>query len=332
MKIYPDKLADHLRGTLLPLYLVSGDEPLLVQESCDEIRAALRMAGYLERDLFHVEGTFDWQQVLYSNNSLSLFAEKKIIELRMSSAKPGTTGAKALTELAVLNDNCVLLVLPRLDASTQKSKWFKTLESAGGLVQVWPVDAGELPGWIRDRFTRAGLRASRDAVLALADRIEGNLLAAVQEIERIKLCATDAEVSVELVLGSVADSSRYDVFLLIDAAVAGNATRAVKIIDGLRREGVDPLYVNSMLAREIRSLVSMSFQVGQGKSVDAVLRSARVWNKRKRAVTSCLKRQRVNDLERMQARLGTVDRMVKGLVPGRPWDELASTVVSLSGR
>ena len=332
MKIYPEKLEGQLAKALLPLYVVSGDEPLLVQESCDVIRKAFARVGYGERDLFHVEAGFDWEQVIYSNSSRSLFADKKILELRMRSAKPGDAGGKALIELCenISDDTRVLLVLPRADAATQRTKWFKTVEGVGGLVQIWPVDQKNLPRWVENRFQVAGLRASRDAVLALVERIEGNLLAAVQEIERMKLCSKDGKIDVDEVLGGVADSSRFDVFLLIDAALAGDTSRVVKIINGLRLEGTEPLYLNSMLAREIRGLATMAFKLEHGQSLDAVIRGGRIWDKRKGPVTACLRRHRVRDLEQLQIRLGTVDRMVKGLAPGGPWDELTSTVVALS--
>ena len=333
MKIYPDKLQGQLAREILSFYIVSGDELLLVQESCDLIRDELRKAGFSERDLFHIDNNFEWQQVTYSNGSMSLFADKKIIELRMSSAKPGKEGAVALTKLCanLSEDNCILLVLPRLDAATQRTKWFKTLEGIGGFVQVWPIDANQLPRWIENRFKRVGLTASREAVQALAERIEGNLLAAVQEIERMKLCSITGHIEIDEVMGGVADSARYDVFLLIDAALEGNTSRVVRILDGLYLEGAEPLFLNNMLAREIRNLSVMAHKIDQGQSVDAVLRSGRIWDKRKAPVAACLRRHRATDLERMQSRFSRVDLMVKGLEDtGRPWDELTTMVVELS--
>ena len=332
MKIYPEKISGELSRTLLPAYVVSGDEPLLIQEVCDEVRAALHKAGYIERDLFHVETGFDWSQVLHSNNSISLFAEKKILELRMASDKPGDQGARALTELVQnqSEDNCLLLVMPRVSAATQRTKWFKTVESTSGFIQVWPIDARNLPGWLANRFRRAGLQASREAVQALAYKTEGNLLAAVQEIERMKLCSDSNRIDLQQVLGGVEDNSRYDVFLLIDAALKGNTERVIKIVEGLQLEGTAPLYLNFMLARELRTLSAMAFKMEQGQSLGNAMKSSRVWNNRREPVTACLRRHSVNSLERLQLRLTEVDRMVKGLTPGRPWDELASTLMVLS--
>lgn len=332
MKIYPEKLTAHLKGEPFPLYLVTGDDPLLMQETCDEIRAALRDKGFVERDLFHVETGFDWSEVLYSGNSMSLFSDKKIIELRMASSKPGDAGARALTELCQDpgEDNCVLLVMPKVDQNAQRSKWFKMLESKGALIQVWPIDARNLPRWIEKRFRMAGLKASPEAAVALADKVEGNLLAAVQEIERMKLCADGKEVDAATVLEGVADSARYDVFLLIDAVLAGNTARAVRILDGLKLEGTVPLFLVSMLAREVRSLASMWFAIHRGESEGAVMKRWRVWDKRKQAVSRCLDRHTGKTLEDLHGRLVAVDRMVKGMDSGRAWDQLTLMVAELS--
>ena len=177
MKIYPEKLAAELKKGLARVYLISGDEPLLRQQLCDQIRAAARSVGFVERDLFHVETNFDWQALHYSANSLSLFADKKLIEVRLSAAKQPEKAAKALLELAsVGEDLVVLLSLPKADASVQKTKWFKALETVGVLVQVWPIESKDLPRWIENRFKDKGFRITRDAVLALSARVEGNLL------------------------------------------------------------------------------------------------------------------------------------------------------------
>jgi DNA polymerase-3 subunit delta len=194
-KIYADKLADTLKRQAASLFIVSGDDPLLVQESCDLVRANLKERGYIERELFHVEGSFDWSSLLYSTNSMSLFADKKLLEVRMPSGKPGDQGSKALQEILeqLGDETAMLLVLPRVDQQAQRTKWFKALEAKGLLVQVWPIDAKDLPRWLNGRFRQAGLRVTSEAVQVMAQRIEGNLLAAVQEIERLKLTAPDGQ-------------------------------------------------------------------------------------------------------------------------------------------
>jgi DNA polymerase-3 subunit delta len=334
MKVYPNKLQETFKKKLSRVYIVSGDEPLLVQESCDLVRRELAAQGFAERDLFHVETGFDWSSVLYSGNSMSLFAERKLIEVRLASGKPGDQGGKALTELVdqLSEDSVLLLVLPRLDASSQRTKWFKTLESQAVFVQIWPIDQKELPRWLEGRFRQAGLRVERDAIRLMAPRIEGNLLAAVQEIERLKLTITDREIVVADVEAGVADSARYDVFKLIDSALLGNAPRCVRMINGLRAEGAEPLFLVNMLSREIRNLETMKAAIAAGENQRDVFKKARVWDKRVPIVSKCLERHQVRELRSMQTALGCIDRTVKGIEIGDPWRLLDGVVLQLAGQ
>ena len=333
MKVYPNKLAEQLRKGGRRVFIVSGDEPLLVQESCDLIRDELKHQGFAEREVFHAEAGFDWTSLLYSGNSMSLFAEKKLMEVRLPSGKPGDAGGRVLTELTgqLNDDTAVLLVLPRVDQSSQRTRWFKSVESVAAFVQVWPIEARDLPRWLDGRFREAGLRVERDAVRAMAERIEGNLLAAVQEIGRLKLMVGDRAVTVDDVLEGVADSARYDVFKMIDAALAGDVIRCVRMTNGLRAEGVEPLYVVNMLARELRSLESIKTDITAGMNQREVLRKARVWDKRVPMVSRCLDRHDTGSLRGLQVTLGSVDRIVKGLGQGDPWRVLQEVVLALAG-
>ncbi len=333
MKVYPNKLPELLRKGGQQVFIVSGDEPLLVQESCDLIRGELKKQGFIEREVFHAESGFDWSNLLYSGNSMSLFADRKLMEIRLPTGKPGDAGGKALTELVEsLNDEtAILLVLPRADQSTQRTKWFKAVESAAAFVQVWPIEAKELPRWLEGRFRQAGLRADREAIRTMAERIEGNLLAAIQEIERLKLIVGDRAVTVDDVTEGVADSARYDVFKMIDAALLGDVSRCVRMTDGLRAEGVESLFVVNMLAREIRSLESIKTDLQNGLNQREVFKKARVWDKRVPVVSRCLDRHDLRSLRSLQVSLGSIDRMVKGLVPGDPWRSLQEVVLSLAG-
>ncbi len=332
MKVYPNKLESELKKTLAPIYIVSGDEALLVQENCDLIRRALRKQGVSEREVFHVEANFDWQQVLFSAGSLSLFAELKLLEIRMSSARPGTAGAAALVSYAedLPEGTTMLLVLPKLDASSQRSKWFKALDKTAAFIQVWPIDLKDLPNWVDARFRRAGLTASREAVTMLVNRIEGNLLAAVQEIERLKLVAVDGRIDGRQVQAGVADNARYDVFALIDASIGGNAVRTLKIVQALQLEGTELLYIVAMLAKELRGLVEMAREM-PGSSLDSVLKKARVWDKRKNLVTKCLREHSLAELQELLAQVGEIDAMVKGMNDGNPWNALSSATLRLAG-
>ena len=332
MKVYANRLGETLKKGLHPIYIVSGDEPLLVQEASDLITLNLRKNGFSERELFHVESGFDWNSVLYSVNSLSLFAEQKIIEVRMSTTKPGDKGSETLIELVrhLGGDTALLLVLPKLEAATQRAKWFKSIEAAGVFVQIWPIDTPELPAWLDSRFKKAGLKASRESIRIMAGRIEGNLLAAVQEIERLKLISTNGQVEISDIATGVADSARFDVFKLIDAALIGDAKRIVRMLNGLRAEGVEVLFVVSMLSRELRSLEEMSVALANGHHMRDVLKKGRVWDKRVAGVSRCLERHSSCTLTGLQLSLGTVDRMVKGIVVGDPWRELITIFLGVA--
>ena len=332
MKVYPDKLQAHLKNSVSPIYIVSGDDPLLIQETSDLLRTHLKSVGFTERELFHTEAGFDWQQVLFSANSMSLFAEQKLIEIRMSSASPGEDGKAALMSFLEnpSEGTVLLLVMPRLDQNAQRTKWFKAIEAAGVFVQIWPIDVKNLPRWIGDRFRKAGLSASKEAILVMADRIEGNLLAAVQEIERLSLVSNDGKIDTNDILQGVADSSRYDVFGLIDASVGRDAARTLKIIQGLQLEGEAILYIVAMLGRELRGLSVMANEMKSG-SLDAALKKGRVWQNRKSIVSNSLRNHSLPQFHAMLSRVSDVDSMVKGIKVGNPWEELTSVMLELAG-
>ena len=331
MKIYPEKLSDQL-ALDHTLYVVMGDEPLVVQESCDRIRAHLRGQGF-ERELFHVEGQFKWDDVLHSANSMGLFAEQKLREVRIPNGKPGDSGAKGLAaRIGLLTpDTRALVVLPRLDRSGQNSKWFKGLEKAGLVVQIFPVDRSRLPRWVRGRFKEAGLSPSREAVDALVDRVEGNQLAAVQEIERIRLISNNTEISAEEVVNSVADAARFDVFMLIDAALAQDAPRVVKVSDGLRAEGAAPIVVLAMVAREVRMLLAMTDQKRAGGDIGKLMRAYRVFPKRKPIVERCVAARTYQEILGLMPLLVNADRMAKGMTAGDPWTCIREILLSIAG-
>ena len=331
MKIYPEKLNDQL-ALDHTLYVVMGDEPLVVQESCDRIRAHLRGQGF-ERELFHVEGQFKWDDVLHSANSMGLFAEQKLLEVRIPNGKPGDSGAKGLAALIGLltPDTRALVVLPRLDRSGQNSKWFKGLEKAGLVVQIFSVDRSRLPGWIRGRFKEAGLLPSREAVDALVDRVEGNQLAAVQEIERIRLISNKTEIYAEEVVNTVADAARFDVFMLIDAALAQDAPRVVKVSDGLRAEGAAPIVVLAMVAREVRMLLAMTDQKRAGGDIGKLMGVYRVFPKRKPIVERCVAARTYQEILGLIPLLVNADRMAKGMTTGDPWTCIREILLSIAG-
>jgi len=270
MRVRPEQLKQNLAKGLAPVYLVTGDEPLQSNEACDEIRAVARAAGHENRELMEASGGFDWNALAAEANSFSLFAEKKIIDLRIPSGKPGREGGKALAEYCERppEDTLLLITLPKLDRSQQNSKWFKTVENLGVIVQIWPVDVQRLPQWIEQRMHKAGLKPDRETAQMLADRVEGNLLAAHQEIEKLLLLHGSGPINAEQLAAAVAHSARYDVFELVDSALRGETERCLRIIDGLRGEGVAPPVVLWALHREIAQITAISADAAKGLSID----------------------------------------------------------------
>lgn len=333
MRLRPDQLDGHLRQRLNPVYLLSGDEPLQIQEAADAIRAAARAQGFSERQVLHVESSFDWGLLAAEANALSLFAERKIIDLRIPSAKPGDKGSKALVEYTARppEDNLLLITAGKLEREQQNSKWFKAIDGCGVVVQVWPLDHKALPGWIEQRLAARGLSATPEAVALLAERVEGNMLAAAQEVEKLAMLYGEGKLDVEAVRGAVADSSRYDVFELADAALAGDAARCARILEGLRGEGDEPVLILWALVREIRTLALISAAQANGTPLDALFSEHRIWDKRKPLFRAALGRHPARRWQQLLRRAARTDRVCKGMEQGSPWDELLQLSLLMAG-
>ncbi len=332
MKIPANQLSTQLQKSLLPCYLVTGDEPLLVQEALDAIRAAARAAGFDSRELFVSGPGFAWQDFSAAGGNLSLFSEKRVIELRLPTGKPGRDGSAAICQMLERLDRDLLLIVsaPKLDKGTGSSKWVKALTAAGAHVPVWPVDRRELPAWINARMRAAGLRADRDAVRLIADRVEGNLLAAQQEIEKLRLLIGEGDVSAEHVQRAVADSSRFDVYKLVDAALAGDARRALRILDGVHAEGLEAVIVMWALTREVRTLVRLADLVETGVELGAAMTKCGVWRNRQGLVRSCIGRHRRGDFYALLKALRHADAAAKGQMAGDPWQLATQIVLALA--
>lgn len=333
MRIRPNQLSSHLERDLAPIYLVHGAEPLQIEESLDAIRSAAKSRDHDERVVLHVDGSFDWSVLRQYQDSLSLFAQKRLIDLRMAGAKAGKPGTQALVEYAERpNPDCLLLVSAgALDWREQKSRWFKALESAGTSVQTWPVPVHQLPKWIATRARERGLRLADDACQALAERVEGNLLAAAQEIDKLHLLHGGREVTLADALASSGDSTRFHVFDLTDAALGGDLPRTLKILRGLEEEGTEPIYASWALAREVRSLAAMSEELSRGSGRGEVLARHRVRDKRRALVGAALDRHRPGAWPLMLRAAMRLDRVVKGAERGTAWDELEKLALMLGG-
>lgn len=332
MKIPANQLPIKLKKNLLPCYLVSGDEPLLVQEALDAIRAAARAAGFATRDLFIAERGFDWNEFGAAGGNLSLFSERRIIELRLPTGKPGKEGGAAIADMVGQLDQDLLLIViaPKLDKRTASSGWAAALAAAGAHVEVWPVDRRELPVWLQSRMQAIGLQPDRDAVRLIADRVENNLLAAQQEIEKLRLLLGEGKVSAEHVQRAVADSSRFDVYKLVDAALAGDAQRALRILHGVQAEGVDAVIVMWALTREVRTLVRLADYMEARVDLSAAMRKCGVWQNRQSLVRACVGRHRRSDFYRILKALRLADAASKGQMAGDPWQLATEIIVALA--
>ena len=327
MRLNPDQLQAALGRGLAGIYLVSGDEPLLVGEAADAVRGAARAAGYAERTVFVVDRTFDWDELKQATQSLSLFAERRLFELRMPTGKP-YKGAGALIDLAVKPppDVVCLVVTGKLDRKSSETPWVRAIESHGAWVPIWPIEAAALPGWLRARAAALKVQMEPDAAQLIVERVEGNLLAAKQELEKLQLLAEDGRITAELVQRSVGDSARYDVFQLAAAATGGDAQRTLHILLGLKSEGVEPTLILWALVRELRGL----WQARERTRLRANSRSAG-WNQAATPTAAALARVGKMPLARLLRQAHHTDRVIKGLSSGEPWTAITGLAAAMAG-
>lgn len=332
LKINAENLASHL-NRLPHIALVSGDDPLLVGEACDAIRAKARAQGFAEREIHFAERGFDWQALLMASKSMSLFAERKLIEIRLGGAKMDQEASAVVTELAAnrTDDTIVLLIGDKLDGKQQSSKWVTSIEKEGWLVQVWPIDLARLPTWIRSRMTQRGLQADNEVATLIADRVEGNLLAAHQEIEKLALLHPNGKIDAATVLDAVADSARYDVLQVGLAAMSGQTARAIRILDGLRGEGIDATVILWGINKDLQWMVRVAHLMKAGQSADAAMNAEYVWRPRQAAMKTALARLKPVALHALLRDAALVDRGIKGVRRTDAWLELQALVVRISG-
>jgi DNA polymerase III subunit delta len=328
-----EDLAAHLARTLAPLYVVHGDEPLLVLEAGDAIRAAARKFGATERDILVVEPGFRWDAFDGANANLGLFGDRKLVDLRIPTGKPGVEGAKSLERYAGnLNpDNVTLITLPRVDKATQASAWFTALSEAGMCIAVQALDREALPRWIASRLARQQQQASPETLAFLAEYCEGNLLAARQEIEKLALVLAPGLLDHDAVQSAVADVARYDVFEASEAWLRGDAARTVRVLAVLQAEGDGPQLAVWTLGEDLHAIAGVQAMTRSGTPLAVAVRNARVWGKRQAALERAVRRVRAPDVERMLGELARIDALAKGIGRGNAWDELVALALSLAG-
>jgi DNA polymerase-3 subunit delta len=344
MQLALSQLTAHLQKGLRSLYVLHGDEALLVQEAADAIRATARAQGFTERSVHTVSGAhFDWSEVLAAGGSLSLFADKQIVEVRVPSGKPGKEGSVAIQQLAASaegNDSTLtLFVLPRLDAATRKGAWFGALENTGVSISVDAIERSALPQWIAQRLQLQGQRVvageeGQRTLQFFADRVEGNLLAAHQEIQKLGLLHPQGELTQAQVESAVVNVARYDVFKLSEAVLSGQVARVQRMLEGLQAEGEAAVLVHYTLAEDIRALKRVKDAMAGGKPMPMALREQRVWGNKERLFERVLPRLNESRLNGLLQSAHHVDGIVKGLKvpdwPTDPWQALQRLAVRLS--
>ncbi|MDP3009354.1 MAG: DNA polymerase III subunit delta [Methylococcales bacterium] len=324
MRLKPEQLNAALQKGLASVYFLSGDEPLQLGEMADAIRKTARASGYLSREIFSVETGFSWNQLALSADSLSIFSDKKIIELRIPTSTVGTEGAKALTAYCerLPDDTLLLISIGKLASATLKSRWLESIDKVGVVIQVWALDGQDLLNWLQQRLLQRGLHVESDGIKLLASRIEGNLLAADQEITKLYVLYGAGQLSTAQISDAVADSSRYDVFKLMDWVLAAQTNRIIKILAALRAEGIAAPVILWALTREARSLIHIKLALAGGQHKDTVFRNNQIWDKRKPVVDKALTRLNLQQLNSILVLAAQADRQIKGQQSGDAWETL----------
>lgn len=336
MMLRPEALEGHLAKTLAPLYVIASDEHLLALEAADKIRRAARANGYSERDVLTVERTFKWGELLAANQELSLFGDKKLIELRIPTGKPGKDGSAALQAYAkdLSPDNLTLVTLPKLDWQSAKASWVTSLQQAAVYIDIPTIERAALPNWIGQRLAAQGQSAERQGLDFIADRVEGNLLAAHQEIQKLGLLHEPGKLSLEQIHDAVLNVARYDVFKLSEAMLLGDPARLARMLEGLKGEGEALPLVLWAVAEEIRTLLKLRAGMDQGRPLGALLKEHRIWGPRERMMEPALRRLSLATLDAALQDAAQVDKMVKGLrakaYAGDAWDALLQLALKVA--
>lgn len=332
MKINSKQLPQYLQQQLAPIYLISGNEPLLVQEACDAVRAATEKAGYLEKQRFYVEANFDWNYLVNQINTLSLFNDKRFVEICLENIKLTESGNKTLQNIASAPpmDVIILIKTAKLAANVQSAAWYKAIEKTAICLTIWPLNQHELRTWIKQRLQSAQLETTADAIELIASSCEGNLLAAKQTIEKLQLSYTCGSLSYDDVIAAITDHSHFSIFDLTDAILAGKAQQIVKIISGLKGEGIEPILVLWAITKELRQIIKIAFEQ-QHNAIDAVLRRYYIREQQKPLIKRCLQRHHMQTLNLFLQQSLKIDQAIKGIKRDNIWDQLEQLSLAIGG-
>jgi DNA polymerase-3 subunit delta len=323
MRVYPEKLTQHLEKSPAAVYWIAGDDPLLVQEACDAVRTAALKQGFSERKVFHADKIEHWHDAIAEANALSLFSDKCFIDIRTSVSK--LEHALLLEYLKrPSSDSMILVCSDKAESASQKTQWFKAMEQACAFVPITPLESSRFPQWLTERARRKQVNLSADSITMLVEHTEGNLLAAVQELEKLALQFGTASVSPEQVEASVGDSAHYDTFALNDALLGGDLAHALKILHSQKLEGANALAVLGALSRELRQLATAAEDIENGMAPQTAIRQVGVWEKRQAVFARALQRLNAKQTREMIILMATVDQAVKGMARRDPWDVMES--------
>lgn len=332
MKIAYHQLQQQLGTHLQPIYLVSGDEYLLVDDAVQKIYTYARNFDYVEREIFQVEPHFEWEQLLANAYNLSLFTTKSILELRIPNAKPGDVGSKVLQSYAKQppKDKLLVIVTSKLDAAAQKSAWVKAIENVGLVVQIWALEGQQLMTWFASRIKMVGIDIDQRDIKLLIEHSEGNLLAAAQDIEKLRLLYGEGRINTEQILAALSDNARFDVYDFVMSALLGDAKRAVRILECLKQEGLATAIILWAITRELRSLIAIRRSLQQAHNIDDVLQAHRIRQQQKTAYKAVLKRHTVADFTTMLHSAAEIDFLIKGAEKGNVWHDLTALGLQLA--
>ncbi len=337
MQIRPEQLRNDLKKKQYPIYMVCGDEPLQHREAVDMLRKAAKYYGYDEREVYIADSKFDWNILLNAANELSLFASKRLIEIHLPSGKPSDRGAALIHYSENLPQDIILLIVAgKIEAATRKSKWYKAIDKAARIIPIWPIEGPQLNQWLSRRLQTKGLNLQADSIQLFSDRIEGNLLAADQEIEKLSLLfpAADQMISLdhEQVSNAVFDSARYNLFDLFDCALSGDLKRASRMLYGLQREGLSVILIMSLIAKEVRMLARMSAIMQQNQNIQAAMKGFYIYPTRKNLLTQAIRNSQAEHWQNLLKQLLQADKIAKGAEQGNPWDMMQLILADIADK
>ena len=331
MKLSYHQLPTHLKNNLAPIYLVTGNEPLLMQECRDSIRSKAQQQGFSEIERFDITKDFDWSGLIEATNSLSLFSNKRFIEIKLNH-KPNVQGSKLFIRFIenLSPDNIVLVLSEKLDSTAQKSSWVNAINKTGTLVTIWPLDSLKFQQWVEKRLRDNNLRCDKNAVQFLVEQTEGNLLACAQEIEKLALLFSERVITRDDMVSAIADSARYDVFNFIDILFEGNVKRTIRVLHKLQKEAVEPTLLLWVITREIRLLINVIFDLKNKNSWEAIVKKHQIWDKKQHYIKKVIQLPIEKDLHQMLLQAEKIDHIIKGLQIGSVWVEIEKLIVSMS--